>query len=125
MNVRTFVRYQMPVIFWMSLIFFLSSLSFSHLPPLPAGTDKVVHMGIYAVLCGLVHRALKFQPLTRIASVSLFLALAVTPLYGITDELHQLFVPGRSCDVYDFLADLTGGAIYVMVYLKYKFYETA
>lgn len=119
------MRYQFPVLFWMGLIFFLSSRSFSHLPPLLPGTDKVVHMIIYAVLCGLMHRALRFQPLDRIASFSLFIALALTPLYGISDELHQLFVPGRSCDVMDLLADLTGGCIYVVTYLKLKFYEPA
>ncbi|MGE5314127.1 MAG: VanZ family protein [Acidobacteriota bacterium] len=125
MTVNSFMRYQFPVLFWMGLIFFLSSRSFSHLPPLLPGTDKVVHMIIYAVLCGLMHRALRFQPLDRIASFSLFIALALTPLYGISDELHQLFVPGRSCDVMDLLADLTGGCIYVVTYLKLKFYEPA
>lgn len=125
MTTKAFMRYQLPVILWMSLIYFLSSRSFSHLPPMPVGTDKVVHICIYAVLCGLMHRALRFQPNARIASMSLFIALAITPLYGISDELHQLFVPGRSCDVMDVLADLTGGIVYMMAYLKLRFYETA
>lgn len=124
MAISSFVRYQLPVILWMSLIYFLSSLSFSNLPPMVTGTDKVVHMTIYAVLCGLMHRALRFQPSARIASMSLILAFSMTPIYGISDELHQLFVPGRSCDIMDLLADLTGAAAYVMVYLKLKFYET-
>jgi VanZ family protein len=37
-------------------------------------------------------------------------ALAVM-LYGISDEFHQYFVPGRSVDVYDVLADALGGLL--------------
>ena len=31
--------------------------------------------------------------------------------YGVSDELHQAFVPRRSPDVMDVLADLAGGAL--------------
>jgi len=44
--------------------------------------------------------------------------LAVT-LYGILDEIHQYFVPGRSADVYDALADASGALLgaWTMYYL--------
>jgi len=32
-------------------------------------------------------------------------------LYGVTDEFHQAFTPGRSPDVFDVLADLVGGLL--------------
>ncbi len=125
MNVLSFIRYQLPVIVWMALIYFLSSRSFPDMPAMIPGTDKVVHMAIYAILCALLHRAFRMQPNARLASMSLFLALGVTLLYGISDEVHQYFVPERSSDIFDVLADLSGGFIYIVVYLKLKFYETA
>ena len=36
---------------------------------------------------------------------------AVTAAYGVTDEVHQIFVPGRDASVYDWFADCTGAAL--------------
>ncbi len=36
-------------------------------------------------------------------------AVACTSVYAITDEIHQLFVEGRSCQVFDWLLDTMGG----------------
>jgi VanZ family protein len=36
------------------------------------------------------------------------LAAAITIVYGVTDEFHQSFVPGRSADAYDLAADAAG-----------------
>ena len=38
-------------------------------------------------------------------------AVAISSLYGVTDEYHQLFVPGRSFDVLDMLADALGSVV--------------
>ena len=37
-------------------------------------------------------------------------AVGLTTAFGASDELHQLFVPGRSADVHDLVADATGAA---------------
>jgi VanZ family protein len=39
------------------------------------------------------------------------LALAIAAAYGIFDELHQSFVPGRSADILDWFADVCGALI--------------
>jgi VanZ family protein len=39
------------------------------------------------------------------------LACLLATLYGVTDELHQLFTPRRSCDFYDVVADAVGGLL--------------
>ena len=44
-------------------------------------------------------------------------AVAFAAVYGITDEFHQWFVPGRTADVNDWMADCTGAAIAVAVVL--------
>ena len=103
------LRLWLPVAIWAALIFGASSSS--NLPDLPAHvTDKTVHAAIYAVLAGLCLRALAggcWAGVTmRVAVVSLLLATA----YGATDELHQLFVTGRTADLLDLRADLTGSA---------------
>ena len=52
-------------------------------------------------------------------------ALLAASAYGATDEFHQLFVPGRSCDVFDWLADTTGAALAVGLYQGVGFYRRA
>jgi len=41
-------------------------------------------------------------------SSRIFYVLIIGIIYGLTDELHQSFVPGRTSDIYDFLVDLIG-----------------
>ena len=43
------------------------------------------------------------------------LVCCIVVCYGITDEIHQLFVPGRDASVYDWLADCTGAILAVAV----------
>ena len=68
---------------------------------------KAAHMSEYAVLAilfGLTIREYKKEPW-------LLLALAATAAYAETDEVHQLFVPGRSGQLKDVLIDTAGGAL--------------
>jgi VanZ family protein len=40
------------------------------------------------------------------------------------DEVHQLLIPGRSCELLDFLADMVGGILgMVVVRLLIRFYK--
>lgn len=39
------------------------------------------------------------------------LAIVLTSLYGVSDEFHQIFVPGRVCDPMDWLVDTAGGLV--------------
>jgi VanZ family protein len=58
--------------------------------------------------------ALAFLPAALYGGVmrgALLLALSLASLYGATDEFHQSFVPGRSADVLDWLADTLGAAL--------------
>jgi VanZ family protein len=77
---------------------------------LGSGRDKLAHFGAYAVLGLLVARAL--PPRGRLP----WLAFLLGSLYGASDEFHQHFVPGRSVDVFDWVADslgvIAGASIY-------------
>jgi VanZ family protein len=92
----------------MALIFAISSISV--LPTLPGNpSDKLEHFGEYAVLGALLVRAIRGWRGTAQASVVL-LAIAIGAIYGVTDEGHQYFVPGRDSDWHDALADAIGAS---------------
>lgn len=94
-----------PVAIYMGAIFFVSSLSN---PPVPDGTDKPLHWLAYLGLAVLVVRALAGGLPRRIGFGIASAAMLITVLYGATDEVHQLFVPGRTGEVKDLLADAVG-----------------
>lgn len=74
--------------------------------------SPVGHFGEYLVFGALLFNALRFHVPPRTA---LLLALVLGSGYGITDELHQYFVPQRSCDPADWAVDtiaaLVGAAL--------------
>ena len=90
-------------------IFYLSSRPWSGLPAFPY-LDKVVHLGLYGGLGSLCAWSLSASmPLPR---RTLFLiALGIAVLYGLSDEVHQMYVPGRSAEMGDLAADALGGAL--------------
>lgn len=90
----------------MALIFYLSSFQRA---PLPDNvSDKLAHMGAYAMLGVLVVRGLAGRLRVRLTVRLAVWTVVVTTLYGVSDELHQMFVPGRSADVFDVMADAAG-----------------
>jgi VanZ family protein len=72
--------------------------------------DKVIHALVYAVLGGLCFAAVR-QTWTLTKGRMVAAATLCAVLYGLADEFHQLFVPGRSADLYDALADGIGGLL--------------
>lgn len=45
------------------------------------------------------------------------LVCLITACYGISDEVHQIFVPGRDASIYDWFADCTGAVLATLVRL--------
>lgn len=69
----------------------------------PAG-----HFCEYAVFGALLANALRWHlPLRRACA----LAVVAASAYGVTDELHQWFVPGRTADPADWLLDTAAAAL--------------
>jgi len=97
-----------PVAFHMTAIFIASSIVTPD--PLPGRfLDKVVHFGIYAVLGALLARALA-GGIRTVTARRAALAILLSTLYGVTDEWHQSFVPGRTPEPRDVAADFAGAA---------------
>ncbi len=93
----------------MAFIFVLSSMS--EPPDLPSGmSDKGGHGLLYFGLGALLVRALGHGWGRRISVSLCALAVSLCALYGVTDEIHQYFVPSRQMDVLDLVADTAGAA---------------
>jgi VanZ family protein/UDP-2,3-diacylglucosamine pyrophosphatase LpxH len=82
---------------------------------LPPPLDKVAHATVFGGLAWALDLALRrSRPGLPLYRRHLLVFVAVS-LYGATDEWHQLFVPGRSCEVGDWVADSLGGALGLFV----------
>ena len=107
------VRPWLPALAWGALIFAVSSR-----PRLPvafeSGSDKVAHFIAYAVLGALLVRG---QIATGVSSLVILLA---GWLYAASDEWHQSFVPGRSAEAADWVADALGVAAAVFAFTWFR-----
>ncbi|MEE9289256.1 MAG: VanZ family protein [Bacteroidota bacterium] len=78
--------------------------------------DKPIHVLIFFVLGWLAQRAFLHQGrYPRLREYSLLISFLFVLAYGIFDESHQAFIPGRQPDVLDVLADGVGGLLFVLV----------
>jgi VanZ family protein len=82
--------------------------------------DKGAHFVEYGALAALMAHALKgTSPAMR--TWSLFaLAWSATVFWGLLDEIHQAYVPGRVADAVDLLADAVGGFIGAFAYIVFR-----
>lgn len=88
----------------MAVIWILSSRTLDTVKPLPfPHADKLVHMVVFGALSFLWIHALRRQRLIR--------AFGVTVVYGLIDEWHQFYVPGRDCDPLDVVANALGALL--------------
>ncbi|MFC1564601.1 VanZ family protein [candidate division KSB1 bacterium] len=120
---RKFLRYYIPVLFWIFFIYLSSYLlkdnsisrSILHL-------DKVVHFFEYGILGFLFLRAIYYSQSERELPRSLLTAFGITIFFAAFDELHQIYVPGRTASFMDFAADFAGiiAAIFVFRYIVKK-----
>lgn len=86
---------------WAGVIFWFSTLTGSQVP---GRYGSLGHFGEYAILGALLLIALD-------APTRLLPAVALASAYGVTDELHQLFVQGRHSDPVDWLVDTVGAFV--------------
>lgn len=80
------------------------------------GIDKVAHFFVFGLLATLVARN-GFVPGRA------WVAVVLVSLFGITDEWHQSFTPGRSVQVADWVADTLGAAVAVACYAGWPAYR--
>ncbi len=110
-----------------SLIFWLSSKSVLPTPMLFTHQDKLHHLGAYFIMGVLAWRF--FSDYLQKPWLVFMLSLCFCSLYGISDELHQSYVPNREADILDWIADTLGALIaLITIHLtkeKFKFERQA
>jgi VanZ family protein len=110
--------YWVPVVFYAGAIFYFSAQSHPE-DQLPSFifkqiSDKVLHAVAYGILSFLCYRAFRWAAGPAAARLAVILAIVTASLYGITDEVHQAFVPFRESSWLDWLADTIGAVIGTM-----------
>lgn len=104
--------YWLPLVAYAAIIFMLSSMSQPSVPSFDIPYyDKVLHVVEYAGFGVILCRAMAMGGSGLAPGAAFIGALLVGALYGASDELHQVFVPFRSADPFDFLADCIGSAL--------------
>ncbi len=107
---KSFLVYWLPPLFYCVLIFTLSAQ-----PSVGTSHDKLAHFAAYAVMAFLFARAWA----TRSGQVWKIVGFAffISTFYGVSDEIHQKFVPGRHASVEDVMADALGAIFGGLVYV--------
>ncbi len=107
------------VIMWAGFIFGASSIPGSDLPSIEV-SDKLIHLAVYLVFGFLLMwwRGAKGE---RHMGPSMFQAVMIGSIYGITDELHQGLVSGRTPDPADWVADTFGVFLGALFFLAVAF----
>ena len=97
---------------WMTTLFYLSHQPTLDTPDLFSGQDKLFHALAYGVLGFLLLGSRAPEP-DGFTELQIRSSILIASLYGISDEFHQYFIPGRSTDVWDWVADTLGAVIAV------------
>ncbi|HOI29885.1 MAG TPA: VanZ family protein [Melioribacteraceae bacterium] len=96
-------------VYWLFLLT-VTSIPIAIRPKLFNAQDKFEHFTAYFILAFLLRLSFQFQKKFRLKTGSVQLITSVIVLlYAAFDELHQLLIPGRYCDLYDWLFDIGGG----------------
>lgn len=114
MKWKRVISFWLPPVLWAALIFKLSSGSLPVVGETYWGDfafKKFSHVIFYGILAVLVYRALRSRKINNLKS--LYLSIIVAFLYGISDEIHQSFVPGRGPHFRDVIFDTIGAGISV------------
>jgi VanZ family protein len=122
---KNFLYYWLPVLVYAGLIFYFSSLY-----EIPTMMIKIIpqtliwHMIEYAILSILLFRAFINSKNDNFRNNTILLAILIASLYGITDEIHQFFVPGRIFSYFDMMFDFVGSNVILTknIYTKSKIY---
>lgn len=102
--------YLFPLLGYAALIFFLSSQSrWFFEPPDFFSSDKVYHFLEYGILGILLARVMEEFGFFSLDQKKISWVLIISFLYGLGDEFHQWFVPGRFATFGDVLSDSLGG----------------
>ena len=130
---RAFLKYWLPVIVWLAIIFSASgdkssgqrssriiapivrwlipNISQKSLETVVHYVRKAAHVTEYAILAVLLFRGLARNAVQGFSWRAAGLAFGLAALYAVTDEFHQTFVPSRQGQIVDVFIDSLGAAL--------------
>ncbi len=106
----------LPLIGYCLFIFIQSAHPLPDLIPQRPLLDKLLHFLAYFILGILFFRAYRTLPIKISHNALIFISISSSILYGISDEIHQHFVPLRQADLMDVLADALGSVFGILMY---------
>jgi VanZ family protein len=98
------------------LIYIQSAKPSPELVPSFQFVDKLLHFAAYGILAILFYRAYRTLSFKDNIKIVMLLSVVSATLYGISDEIHQSFVPFRQAEVADAIADMIGAVVGVCLY---------
>ena len=121
---NSFLNSFIPAIIWWLVVLILTCTPGKDFPELGSWTeliklDKLIHTGIFGLMAYLFMRPISVRDISASVKKQIFLKIAMAcSIWGLTIEFIQHFwIPGRSMDIMDFVAD-TIGCILAYIYSK-------
>lgn len=115
-------RFWFPVILYSGIIFCVSCVPNVKTPLQEIQLDKFLHILTYAPFGFLLARGICNTKDSASRGMLLGIVLLISFLYGLSDEIHQSFVPGRNAGIIDAISDAIGGAVGGSIYLLFTRY---
>ncbi len=122
-SVKRIFFYVLPLLFYMLIIFSLSSISkYPDVCSWFLSLDKLIHAIEYYLLGYLIMRLLMMSSTRAFSWIPALMTISLGFIFAASDEWHQSFVPGRDMSVFDLFADILGVSLAVFTYpfVRYK-----
>ena len=117
---RYLQRNKIGLIYWLlgiywTILLVLTSLPGNDLPDINV-SDKFEHFLAFFGLATLLYFSLLVQEkYKKLKKYSSSFTLLIVGSYAALDEFHQLFIPGRDCEFFDWIADFSGALAAVLI----------
>ena len=113
---KSFIFSWLPLIVYCLLIYIQSAHPSPEELPSFKFMDKMLHFVAYGAMGILFYRAYQTLQIRNQRQWLVFLSIVSASLYGISDEIHQYFVPARHASFSDVIADILGAVCGVYLY---------
>ena len=108
---------QFPWIAWMAAITIQSSFKGMPIPDLGVTfSDKILHFLVFGFLGLLITRGMRYSKVKIFKTRPMLMAIILGCIFALSDEIHQSFVPARSAEVLDWVADFLGIVFFSYLY---------
>jgi VanZ family protein len=112
-----FMRYWLPVLVYATAVLVVGGQPNLRPPVEFHFADKFYHLLEYGGLGFLLARAIRATLRVGVPLFAALMAAGLGGVLGLADELHQLYVPGRQCDMFDLMADVVGVLLAQLVFV--------